>query len=176
MYACELQPYLGPVRPARLSSSTKSCDWISLFFLGQQIQSHLQTNGLHVVLTESWCHVHVHLQKPSCKYPNVRLVKAVLILCHLHRLLLPSGSTSAWSISSFVRRLTNHSKDFWSRLIQMKSTCRQTKQIYVKSLWNQDAIVNTLTICYKHIIISSYRKKNKSVRHFSCPTKYPSSS
>lgn len=36
----------------------------------------------------------------------------------------PSGSSSAWSISSLVSRLTNHSNDFWSLLIQMKSTCR----------------------------------------------------
>lgn len=36
----------------------------------------------------------------------------------------PSGSSSAWSISSLVNKLTNHSNDFWSLLIQMKSTCR----------------------------------------------------
>ena len=36
--------------------------------------------------------------------------------------LLPSCVSSAWSISSLVSRLTNHSKDCWSRLIQMKST------------------------------------------------------
>lgn len=35
----------------------------------------------------------------------------------------PSGSSSAWSISSLVSKLTNHSNDLWSLLIQMKSTC-----------------------------------------------------
>ncbi len=47
--------------------------------------------------------------------------------------LLPSGSSSAWSSSSLVKRLTNHSKDFWSRLIQMKSTCRNE--------WMNDAFI-----------------------------------
>ena len=65
----------------------------------------------------------------SLKQSALFLSATLLLICSGSRSFLrgnsssPSGSSSAWSISSLVSKLTNHSKDFWSLLIQMKSTC-----------------------------------------------------
>lgn len=58
-------PHLPPLRPPRLGSCPQSSDGVLLLLLGQKVQRHLQANGLHVILAERRCHVHVHLQKPT---------------------------------------------------------------------------------------------------------------
>lgn len=58
-------PHLPPLGSSRLGSGPQSSDGVSLLFLGQEVQRHLQADGLHVILTESRRHVHVHLQEAT---------------------------------------------------------------------------------------------------------------
>lgn len=55
--------YLAPLGASRLGPRPQSCDGVLLLFLGEEVQGHLQPDGLHVVLTERRRHVHVHLQE-----------------------------------------------------------------------------------------------------------------
>ena len=60
-----LEAHLGPLGASRLGSGPQARDGVPLLLLGQQVQRHLQPDGLHVVLTERRRHVHVHLQEAA---------------------------------------------------------------------------------------------------------------
>ena len=57
--------YLVPIRPPRLGACLEARDGILLLLLGQEVEGHLQTNGLYVVLAQCRGHVHVQLQKTA---------------------------------------------------------------------------------------------------------------
>ncbi len=127
-------PHLPPLRSSRLGSGPQSSDGVSLLLLGQKVQCHLQADGLHVILTERWRHVHVHLQEAAWQTTEVHLrfyfcVYIILIilyraafLCHsappLSHLLAPHrpGPSPAWSINWQTIQMT--SGLCWSRWSQ----------------------------------------------------------
>lgn len=47
--------YLAPVRPSRVGACLETPDGVFLFLLGQEIESHLQADGLHVILAQRSC-------------------------------------------------------------------------------------------------------------------------
>lgn len=57
--------YLVPIRPPRLGACLEARDGILLLLLGQEVEGHLQTKGLYVVLAQRRGHVHVQLQKSA---------------------------------------------------------------------------------------------------------------
>lgn len=58
--------YLAPVRPPRLGARLEARDGVLLLLLGHEVKSHLQANGLHVILAQCRGHVHVQLQEAVC--------------------------------------------------------------------------------------------------------------
>lgn len=53
--------YLAPVRPPRLGARLEARDGVLLLLLGHEVESHLQADGLHVILAQCRGHVHVQL-------------------------------------------------------------------------------------------------------------------
>ena len=94
--------------------------------LVQQIQGQLEAHGLHVSPLEGGGDVHVHVQEPEGHHSSI-IVSGNNSQPWTDLLMAPP--CSACSISSCDRSLTNHSKLFWSRLIQKKSTCGGEQEI-----------------------------------------------
>lgn len=61
----QLGLYLVPVRPPRLGACLEACDGVLLLLLGQEVESHLQANGLHVILAQCRGHIHVQFQEAA---------------------------------------------------------------------------------------------------------------
>ena len=87
--------------------------------LVEQVEGELKPDRLHVGPLERRGDIHVHVEEPE-RFGFAFCLLHIFVVCLLHLLIAPP--CSACSISSCERSLTNHSKLFWSRLIQKKST------------------------------------------------------
>lgn len=111
--------HLPPLWSSRLGSGPQSSDGVPLLLLGQKVQRHLQANGLHVILTERWRHVHVHLQEATWKTTEVNKSSSPplpsLYTSVLFHLLAPRqpGPSPVWSVNWQTIQMT--SGLCWSR-------------------------------------------------------------
>ena len=97
----------------------------------EQVEGQLESNRLHVGPLQRRRDVHVHVEEPGTGVEVEVEVEVDGLGCEiffsLSTNLLIAPPCSACSISSCERSLTNHSKLFWSRLIQKKSTCARSR-------------------------------------------------
>ena len=76
-------PDLIPVWSTSLGPCLETSNKISLLLLVNQVQCHLQTNGLHVGLPQSSCHVHVHVQEAI--KPTLLVLFNLKLAQHAHK-------------------------------------------------------------------------------------------